>query len=329
MYIVTGGAGFIGSAFVWKLNEMGIEDVIIVDNLSTSDKWKNLVNLRYDDYIHKDQFLQLLLEEDEHFTPSAVVHMGACSSTTEADADFLMENNYRYSQVLARFCAARGIRFINASSAATYGDGSQGFSDDHDKAMELKPLNMYGYSKQLLDMWAMRKGLMDKMVSLKFFNVFGPNEYHKGDMKSVVCKAFHQIRETGRLKLFKSYRPEYGHGEQMRDFVYVKDCVDVMWWLLENPDVNGIYNLGTGRARTWKDLGRAVFKAMGREPDLEFIEMPGTIRDKYQYFTQAEMDKLAEAGWNRGFTGLENAVEDYVVNYLSRDDPYLDPSIRV
>lgn len=323
MYIVTGGAGFIGSAMVWKLNQMGIDDILVVDNLSESEKWKNLVNLRYEDYIHKNQFYKLILEGEDPFETEAVIHMGACSSTTELDADYLMENNYRYTQMLCRFCLNHDARFITASSAATYGDGELGFDDDHALAEKLKPMNMYGYSKQLFDLWALRGGIMDSLVSLKFFNVFGPNEYHKGDMKSVICKAYKQIGETGEMKLFRSHRPEYDNGGQKRDFVYIKDCVDVMWWFLENPDKGGIYNIGTGKAREWNELARSVFAAMGIDPKISYIDMPESIRDKYQYFTQANMAKLKAAGYDKEFTSLEDAARDYVQNYLAQDDPFL------
>ncbi len=214
MYIVTGGAGFIGSAMVWKLNQMGITDILVVDNLSTSEKWNNLVGLRYEDYLHRDQFLKYILEGDDPFATQGVVHMGACSSTTELDADFLMENNYRYTQYVCKHCLTHDARFINASSAATYGDGEYGFDDDHEGIDRLRPLNMYGYSKQLFDLWAKDGNILDKIVSLKFFNVYGPNEFHKDDMRSVICKAYKQISETGKLKLFKSYREEYPHGGQ-------------------------------------------------------------------------------------------------------------------
>ncbi len=325
MYIVTGGAGFIGSAMVWKLNQMGIDDILVVDNLSTSEKWKNLVNLRYEDYLHRDQFLKLILEGDDPFETEGVIHMGACSSTTELDADFLMENNYRYTQMVCRFCIENNARFINASSAATYGDGQHGFNDDHEGITRLQPLNMYGYSKQLFDLWALKGGILDQIASLKFFNVFGPNEYHKDDMRSVICKAYKQIGETGKLKLFKSYREEYEHGGQKRDFVYIKDCVDIMAWLLEHREVGGIFNIGTGTAKTWNDLANAVFAAMDRTPDVEYIEMPEQIRDKYQYFTEAEMQKLRDAGCDVEMTPLEDAAGDYVRNYLAQDDPYLKP----
>lgn len=323
MYIVTGGAGFLGSAMVWKLNQMGVSDILVVDNLASTDKWKNLVGLQYEDYLHRDEFHKYLLRDDDPFETEAVVHMGACSATTEFDCDFLMENNYRYTQLMARFCLTHGVPFVNASSAATYGDGALGFSDDHDGIPALRPLNMYGYSKQLFDLWALGAGVLDRMASLKFFNVYGPNEYHKDDMRSVICKAHKQIGETGRLKLFKSYRDDYPDGGQKRDFVYVKDCVDLMWWLIRHPEVGGIFNVGTGQAREWNELAAAVFSAMGREVNVEYIDMPETIRDKYQYFTQADMSKLRAAGYDAPFTSLEDGVADYVKGYLDQEDPYL------
>ncbi len=322
MIVVTGGAGFIGSAFVWKLNELGMEDIVIVDELGHDDKWRNLVNRRYVDYLHKDAFLDLVMDDAVPFDVEAVVHMGACSSTTETDADFLMENNYRYTLTLCTWCLDKGARFINASSAATYGDGSLGFSDDNALTPVLRPLNMYGYSKQLFDIWSLKYGLADQIASLKFFNVFGPNEYHKGDMMSVVCKAHTQIGETGRLRLFKSYHDDYPDGGQMRDFVYVKDCVEVMVWLLEHTEVNGIFNVGTGKARTWNDLAGAVFAAMGRDAAIDYMDMPETLRGKYQYFTQADMEKLKAAGCPVEFRSLEESVADYV-RHLEKDDPYL------
>ena len=323
MIIVTGGAGFIGSAFVWKLNREGIDDIIIVDRLDSTDKWKNLVNLRYADYLHRDTFLKMVEADAVPFEVNALVHMGACSSTTERDADFLWTNNFSYTRTMSEWALKHSIRFIYASSAATYGDGSQGFSDDHAKIPNLKPINMYGYSKQVFDVWALKQNLENKMAGIKFFNVFGPNEYHKGDMTSVIFKAFHQIRQTGKVRLFKSYLPQYGDGGQMRDFVYVKDCVDAMWWLFQNPSVNGIFNLGTGKARTWNDLIHAVFAAMAVGPNIEYIEMPEGLRKQYQYFTQAEMGKLKAAGCPVIFSPLEDSVRDYVVNYLQQDDPHL------
>jgi ADP-L-glycero-D-manno-heptose 6-epimerase len=323
MIMVTGGAGFIGSAFIWKLNSLGIEDILVVDELGESDKWRNLVNRKYAEYLHKDDFLRMVENDAVPFEISAVIHMGACSSTTERDADYLMENNYRYSCRLATWALQRQIRFIYASSAATYGDGSGGFSDDDEVSRTLRPINIYGYSKQRFDLWVLRRGLETKIAGLKFFNVFGPNEYHKGDMTSVVYKAFRQIEQTGKVRLFKSARPEYGDGGQMRDFVYVKDCTEVLHWLLEHGEVNGIFNLGTGRSRTWNDLIRAVFMALGRDPEIEYIDMPPELRHQYQYFTEAKMDKLRSRGCSAAYGSLEETVRDYVVHHLQNADPHL------
>ncbi len=324
MYIVTGGAGFIGSAFVWKLNSEGINDILVVDNLGETEKWKNLVNRSYADYVHKEDFRHML-DEDILSADSieAVVHLGACSSTTERDADYLMENNFHYTCDLAQWALSHDIRFVYASSAATYGNGSQGFGDDLDGIDRLQPINMYGYSKQLFDQWAIRRGLIDRIAGVKFFNVFGPNEYHKGDMTSVVFKSFRQIMDTGRVRLFKSHSPDYADGGQMRDFVYVKDCVDVLWAFVRHPGINGIFNLGTGRARTWNDLVKAVFSAMNLPPQIDYIDMPESLRGQYQYFTEAKMEKLQAAGLGAEFHTLEEAVADYVRNHLQADNPYL------
>ncbi len=323
MIIVTGGAGFIGSAFVWKLNQEGIEDITIVDRLGTKDKWKNLVNRRFAEFIHKDDFLRMVGEDRVPFDVAAIIHMGACSSTTERDADYLWQNNYVYTRNLAQWSVKKGIRFIYASSAATYGDGSRGFSDDHGIIANLRPINMYGYCKQVFDLWAIRNSLEGKIAGIKFFNVFGPNEYHKEDMTSVIFKAFGQIKETGKVRLFKSYKPEYSDGGQLRDFVYVKDCVDVLWWLLQHPAANGIFNLGTGKARSWNDLIGAVFAAVGKKTNIEYIPMPEGLRNQYQYFTEAKMDKLQAADCPVSFSSLEDSVRDYVVNYLQNADQHL------
>lgn len=324
MILVTGGAGFIGSAFLWKLNQLGREDVLVSDALDSTDKWKNLVNRRFADYLDHKELLSRVQAGTLPTGITAVVHMGACSSTTERDAAYLMENNTRYTKVLAEWALAKRARFIYASSGATYGDGSQGYSDGDAVSLRLRPLNMYGYSKQLVDRWAIRTGAVKSMAGLKFFNVYGPNEYHKGDMRSVVHKAFGQVRETGAVKLFRSYRPDYPDGEQVRDFVYVKDAVEVMAWLLDHPKVNGIYNVGTGRARTWNDLARAVFAALGKPPKIEYVEMPEPLRDRYQYRTEADIGKLKAAGYTTPFHTLEDGVKDYVQNYLGKDDPYLE-----
>jgi ADP-L-glycero-D-manno-heptose 6-epimerase len=323
MIIVTGGAGFIGSAFVWKLNSEGIDDILIVDELGETEKWKNLVSRRYVDYMHKDVFLEKITSSKTMTDVRAVIHMGACSSTTERDADYLMENNYHYTCRVAEWALSKKVRFIYASSAATYGDGTRGFSDDDAVTPTLRPINMYGYSKQLLDLWMLRRRAEKQCAGIKFFNVFGPNEYHKGDMTSVIYKAYHQINKTGQVKLFKSYRPAYGDGEQRRDFIYVKDCVNVLWWLLEHPDANGIVNLGTGQSRTWNDLITAVFSAMHLEPRMEYFDMPPEIRDQYQYLTEAKMDKLRKTGCPAAFNPLEETVRDYVENHLQKSDPYL------
>lgn len=315
MIVVTGGAGFIGSALVAALNRGGAEDILIVDDLNTSEKWRNLVGLRYSDYVHKDAFISALAE-NKFQKIECIFHMGACSATTETDADYLMRNNYGYTKTLAKYSLEKNIRFIYASSAATYGNGDQGFSDSDESTRRLRPINRYGYSKHLFDMQALRHGWTNKITGLKFFNVYGPNEYHKEDMRSVIHKAFGQISQTGKLKLFKSYRPEYPDGGQQRDFVYVKDCVSAMIWLMEKPEVNGIFNMGTGVARTWNDLGNAVFKALKKPVQIEYIEMPENLRNSYQYFTQADMSRFRAAGYQKAFASLEDGVEDYVCNYL-------------
>ncbi len=323
MHIVTGGAGFIGSAFVWKLNAMGVDDILVVDDLGTDDKFKNLVGRRFADYLHKDDFSSRIQAGTDPFGPTAIIHMGACSSTTETDAEMLMRVNYQYSKAVCGYALGCGARFVTASSAATYGDGSKGFDDDPAALDDLRPLNMYALTKHLFDLWLRRQGFFDRVASLKFFNVFGPNEYHKGEMRSVVCKAYEKITATGGLKLFRSERPDYPDGGQKRDFISVKDCVEVMWWLLENPQVGGLFNVGTGRARTWNDLAAAVFAAMGREPRIDYVDMPAALRGKYQYFTEARMDRLRAAGYAAPMTSLEDAVRDYVTGYLATDDPYL------
>lgn len=319
MIIVTGGAGFIGSAIVAALNQRGIEDILIVDELGNDEKWKNLRTLRFADYLELDDFSDTVTNSDEPWQVEAVFHMGACSDTTETDATYLVKNNYEFSKLLCNWALSINTRFIYASSAATYGDGSQGFSDDEDKIELLRPLNMYGYSKQMFDLWLKRQGLLDQVVGLKYFNVFGPNEYHKGDMRSFVHKAFEQIRDTGKVKLFKSHRPDYSDGQQQRDFIYVKDAVEMTLFFAEHPEANGIYNIGTGRARSWNDLARAVFDAMGKEVRIDYIPMPESLQPKYQYFTQADISKLRAAGCKTPITPLEEAVREYVQDYLLKD----------
>ena len=318
-YIVTGGAGFIGSAVVWGLNRRGVEDILIVDHLGESEKWKNLRALRYADYMEKDDFFRELAANGLPSSVEAIVHLGACSSTTELDASYLVHNNFECSKLLATLCAARGIRLVYASSAATYGAGEHGYSDALDGIPALRPLNMYGYSKQMFDLWAIRNGLVNSIAGMKFTNVFGPNERHKGSMRSMVCRAFEQIRDTGTVRLFKSCRPEYADGEQKRDFVYVKDIVEMILFLLDRPALCGIYNAGSGLAETWNELVSAVFDAMGKPRRIEYIDMPEVLRGKYQYYTCADMTKLRAEGFTGGRTPLAEAVADYVRGYLMPD----------
>lgn len=319
MILVTGGAGFIGSAIVAELNARGIEDILIVDILGKDQRWKNLRALRYADYMEADDFSAMVSENDLDMDIEAIIHMGACSDTTETDCSYLVRNNYEFSKLLAGWALELEARFIYASSAATYGDGERGFDDDEEALETLRPLNMYGYSKHMFDLWCKRQRLLDRFAGIKYFNVFGPNEYHKAGMRSFVIKAFEQINETGGVKLFKSHRPDYNDGEQLRDFIYVKDAVDMTLFFLENQEVSGIFNVGTGQARNWNDLAKATFAAMGRQVNIEYVPMPETLQDKYQYFTQAAMDKLRAAGYSNETTSLEDAITDYVQNYLMKD----------
>jgi len=320
--VVTGGAGFIGSALVWRLNQRGINDILIVDHLGKSEKWRNLVGLRFLDYLDKSVFISMIESGELDSKISAVLHMGACSATTELDADYLMENNYRYTLRIGKWWEKnKKARFIYASSAATYGDGAQGYDDDASKLYTLKPLNMYGYSKHMFDLWAIDRGAIKQIAGLKYFNVFGPFEDHKADMMSVVAKAYRQIRETGKVQLFKSYNPAYKDGEQMRDFIYVKDAVSVSLALLEDRQTNGLFNCGSGTARTWNDLVTAVFNAMKAPVNIEFIEMPLNLRGKYQYFTEAKMEKLQAAINMPKFRTLEEGITDYVETYLKCVEP--------
>lgn len=319
MIVVTGGAGFIGSAVIWKLNKIGIDRIIVVDELGKDEKWKNLNGLKFADFYHKDDFIGLILQRAIPFKISSIIHLGACSSTTEKDADYLMDNNFHYSQELAKYSLENKIRFIYASSAATYGDGKNGYDDNENLLETLRPLNMYGYSKHIFDLWIKRNGLIDKVVGLKYFNVYGPNEYHKGEMRSVVHKAFEQVRDTGKVRLFKSYNPNYKDGEQKRDFIYVKDAVDMTLYFLEHKDINGIFNIGTGHAQTWIELVSALFDALNKPINIEFIDMPEELRDKYQYFTEANLQKLRAAGYDKPIMNVQQGVTDYVKNYLLKE----------
>ncbi|GAA3762731.1 ADP-glyceromanno-heptose 6-epimerase [Terriglobus aquaticus] len=322
--VVTGAAGFIGRNVVAELNRRGNAELLLVDRLGTDERWKNLVGLEYEHLISPEEFLDRLHDLGEAELPEidSIVHLGACSSTTERDADFLLRNNYAYTRALCEWSQAKGVRLVYASSAATYGDGSLGYDDSDALTPGLKPLNMYGYSKHMFDLWALKHGLFTKsenpIAGLKYFNVYGPYEDHKDDMRSVVNKSFGQIGDgSGKVQLFKSHRQDYRDGEQMRDFVYVKDAVDVTLYLAEHREIGGLFNCGTGTARTWNDLVTAVYAAMGHRPQIEYIDMPETLQGKYQYFTEAKMDKLRAAGYNQPFTTLEEGVRDYVTTYLN------------
>lgn len=319
--LVTGGAGFIGSALVWALNQRGCDRIVIADFLETSEKWRNLTPLRFEDYLEADTLLDRLA--GNALGPfDLVLHMGACSSTTERDAAYLIRNNYEFTKALATYALANDTRFVYASSAATYGDGSAGMDDAADTLpalQQLRPLNMYGYSKQLFDLYAARHGLLDRIVGLKFFNVYGPNEHHKGEMRSLVNKAYAQVLEHGEISLFKSYRPEYGDGEQQRDFLYVKDAVDMTLHLATDDGAAGLYNVGSGEAHSWVQLATAVFQAMGKPPQIRFIDMPESLRAKYQYYTRADIRKLRATGYQAPVTPLADAVADYVRGYLIPD----------
>ena len=317
--LVTGGAGFIGSALIWALNRRGHENILVTDFLGHDEKWKNLTPLRFDDYLEADD-LARRVEDDcsslaDVFT---IFHLGACSSTTEKNAAYLIGNNFNYTKFLAEWALRRGARFVYASSAATYGDGNLGMDDaDEAKLAALRPLNMYGYSKHLFDLHALRRGFLHRVTGLKYFNVFGPNESHKADMRSLVHKAYGQIVATGCVQLFKSYRPDYKDGEQQRDFLYVKDAVAMTLALAENPAATGLFNVGSGVASTWLQLTDAIFGALGRAPKVEFIEMPETLRGKYQYFTQANVAKMRAAAPSASTARpLAESVGDYVTNYL-------------
>ncbi len=315
-YIVTGASGLIGSAAVWALNKAGEQDILAVDHLGTSEKWKNLRALRFTDYMERDTFMEYLLEGDILDGVQGIIHMGACSSTTETDATYLVHNNFEYTKTLAELAAAKGIRFIYASSAATYGDGEQGYKDDESQIEKLRPLNMYGYSKQMFDLWAKKNGLLKEITGVKFTNVYGPNELHKGGMRSMVCRSFEQIRDNGCVNLFKSYHPDYADGEQKRDFLYVKDAVDMVLFLLERKNLTGLYNIGSGKAETWNQLATAAFAALGREVRINYIEMPEHLKGKYQYYTCADMSKMRAAGYTKEPTSLEDAIKDDIQVYL-------------
>lgn len=329
MIIVTGGAGFIGSNLVEALERKGATDIVVCDVLGSEDKWRNIARRGLRDFIKPDQLFPYL---DKHQDQIEIIfHMGAISSTTERDADLIIDTNFTLSRHLWKWCGEHGVRLIYASSAATYGDGSHGFHDLEDPAAlaKLEPLNPYGWSKHVFDRrissivhGGKSEPVPPQWAGLKFFNVYGPNEYHKGEQMSVICKLYPQVMAGAAARLFKSYHKDYVDGGQLRDFIYVDDCVDVMLWLHDNPKVSGLFNVGTGEARSFKDLAMATFTAAGKPPKINFIDMPETLKSKYQYFTQADVSKLRKVGYTQSFTSLEDGVGSYVRNYLSKENPY-------
>lgn len=320
MIVITGAEGFIGSCLVAKLNQHNYNDLILVDDFDTwPNRANNLINKKYTSKVNRKDFFNWLTENANQV--QFIFHIGARTDTTETDEAIFKELNYDFSKTLWNICVNEGIGMVYASSAATYGEGENGYDDDITKLNTLNPLNMYGQSKNDFDKWAISQQQKPYFwAGLKFFNVYGPNEYHKGRMASVIFHSFNQIKEHGKVKLFKSHRADYNDGEQMRDFIYVKDLCDVCLFLMENRKNSGIYNLGTGHARTWNDLAKAIFNAMKIEPNIEYIPIPEDIRNKYQYFTEATMDRLRAIGYNKPFTQIEEAVNDYVTNYLQTNN---------
>ena len=319
--VVTGGAGLIGSATIWGLNNRGLENVWAVDDFKPGSlKERNILPLEIKDSIGVQDFRNLFRQDSSELKEiKTVIHLGACSSTTESDEEYLNDNNLSYTRELCEWALKNQVRFVYASSASTYGDGSMGMDDEDDEIEKYQPLNLYGWSKQNFDLHAKKAGWLDSIVGLKYFNVYGPNEEHKGSMRSVVSKAYEQIQETGEMTLFESHHPDYESGRQMRDFLYVKDAVCMTLWLAENNQANGLFNLGNGKARSWLDLAHAIFSALNMEPNIRFVEMPEILKEKYQYFTEARVKKMESAGFLVRLFMLEDAVKDYVINYLAPD----------
>ena len=322
MIIITGGAGFIGSCLIKALNNYGEENIILVDDLGNDEKWKNCRKLKFRKIIRIKEFEELIKNNPLREKIQAIFHLGANSSTTEKDADSLIKNNTEFTKKLILFSINNNIRLIYASSASVYGNGSLSYDDSDEITPKLIPLNMYGFSKKLVDEWAIKNKLVNKIVGLRFFNVYGPNEYHKGEQQSIAKKGFDQINSQGKISLFKSYNSNYRDGEFKRDFIYVKDAVDVMLFFWKNQKVNGLFNVGTGKARSWNDLAKAIFTAIGIKPKIIYKEMPEAIRKHYQYFTEAKIDKLRKVGYKKEFTSLEDGIKDYVRNYLLKEDQY-------
>ncbi|HMO18951.1 MAG TPA: ADP-glyceromanno-heptose 6-epimerase [Oligoflexia bacterium] len=322
MILLTGGAGFIGSVLLKYLNDSGRTDIFLVDSLGTSEKWKNISKRQIDDYLDKNAFLKILRKRKSLPEFDFIFHLGACSSTTERNMDYLMENNFLFSKYLAEHAFRKKTPFIYASSGATYGDGANGFQDDTSLIHKLSPLNGYGFTKHIFDSWIIKQKTESQILGFKFFNVFGPNEYHKGEMSSVVFKAYHEVLTNKKISLFASEHPEYQNGEQKRDFIYVKDVVET---LLEttHKGVSGLFNLGSGTPNTWNDLASAIFKSLKIKENIEYVPLPSHLVGKYQYYTAAEMDKLYKTGITHRPRTLDISVNDYISNYLTKDDSYL------
>ncbi|MBT3667596.1 MAG: ADP-glyceromanno-heptose 6-epimerase [Opitutae bacterium] len=319
--VVTGGAGLIGSATIWGINNQNLDNVWVVDWVEeNSPKQRNLASLKYQRFLDAKVFRELVRKNSSEVSEvKTVIHLGACSSTTETNEDYLHDNNFLYTKDVCEWALENNSRFVYASSAATYGDGTMGMDDKEEYIEKFTPLNLYGWSKHKFDLLAKEQGWFDKITGLKYFNVYGPNEEHKENMRSVVSKAYQQIVKTSKMSLFKSHRKEYGDGEQKRDFLYVKDAVQMTLWLVQNDQANGLFNLGNGQARTWLDLGKSIFSALKLKDNIEFVDMPSILRDKYQYFTEAKIEKIKEHGYNYNLFSLEDAVQDYVNNYLVPD----------
>ncbi len=319
--VVTGGAGLIGSAVIWGINNQNSNDIWLVDQWEDGSlKRRNLEHLDFLRTLGVSEFRDLIRQKNPELSDvRTIIHLGACSSTTETDEDYLHDNNFLYTKELCEWSLGNDVRFVYASSAATYGDGTMGMDDREDDLDKFEPLNLYGHSKHKFDLLARDEGWLDRITGLKYFNVYGPNEEHKGDMRSVVSKAYEQIDQTGRMTLFRSHRPEYRDGEQKRDFLYVKDAVRMTLWLAGNEQATGLFNLGNGTARTWLDLGNSIFSALGQEPNIEFVDMPEILKDKYQYFTEATIEKLRSCGYRDNLFSIEEAVSDYVTGYLVPD----------
>jgi len=322
MILVTGAAGFIGSVLIWKLNEKGVNNILIADKFHNEFKWKNLNKRSFLDIIDRDDLFEWLEKNNKSITN--VIHLGACTNTMETDVDYILRTNYQYSKKLYAFCCKNKTPFIYASSAATYGAGEKGYEDDIELIDELHPLNPYGWSKQLFDKWVLnQKEKPPQVAGLKFFNVYGPNEYHKGEMASVIYHAFKQVRSEGKINLFKSYKKEYRDGEQIRDFIYVKDVVECIFKIYEDRSINGIFNLGCGNAQSFNELAANVFNALSLKKKIKYIPMPKSLKNQYQYFTEAKMDKLLSVIKHEHFYDLEKGINDYVGNYLNTPDPYI------